>query len=159
MSAVVDPSTNVSRARLLTPLHSSILVVSFYLPPSQSITFLYKFVQGIASGSFGANVARLAGVPEPVLALAGARSAVFAQVCEDNGSPLEQQQEGVQRGKQPQPPQLAKASPSTAMTAQQRAKTMRNQALIRRLNAIVKQGTATRSSLVALQQAMRMALR
>lgn len=41
------------------------------------ILFLYKFVKGECPSSFGLNVARLAGLPESVLARAKDRSMVF----------------------------------------------------------------------------------
>lgn len=41
------------------------------------MTFLYRAVEGRAGGSFGLNVARLAGVPDPVLALAAQRAQAF----------------------------------------------------------------------------------
>mmetsp|Transcript_21826 Transcript_21826/g.85508 ORF Transcript_21826/g.85508 Transcript_21826/m.85508 type:complete len:171 (+) Transcript_21826:1-513(+) len=43
-------------------------------PRDQVVTFLYKVVQGMATKSYGLNVARLAGVADPVLAVAAAQS-------------------------------------------------------------------------------------
>lgn len=37
---------------------------------TQDVTFLYKLVPGVSSSSFGMNVARLAGVPAPLVASA-----------------------------------------------------------------------------------------
>lgn len=34
---------------------------------TESVTFLYKLVEGVCPDSFGINVARLAGIPEPIL--------------------------------------------------------------------------------------------
>ncbi|CAI5470625.1 unnamed protein product [Closterium sp. Yama58-4] len=43
--------------------------------PDQQVTFLYKLVRGVASRSFGLNVARLAQVPESVVQQAAAKAA------------------------------------------------------------------------------------
>jgi DNA mismatch repair protein MSH6 len=43
------------------------------------LVFLYKLVQGVAASSFGTHVARLAGVPEPVVVRADAVSADFVR--------------------------------------------------------------------------------
>jgi DNA mismatch repair protein MSH6 len=43
------------------------------------LVFLYKLVKGIATSSFGTHVARLAGVPEPVVERADAVSADFVR--------------------------------------------------------------------------------
>ena len=41
------------------------------------VIFLYKFVRGESPGSFGMNVARLAGLPAKVIECAKMRSQVF----------------------------------------------------------------------------------
>ena len=49
----------------------------------QDVTFLYKFAPGVAASSFGINVARLAGVPGPVIGRAKALAGRFQQVLTD----------------------------------------------------------------------------
>ena len=49
----------------------------------QDVTFLYKFAPGVAASSFGINVARLAGVPGPVIGRAKALAGRFQQVLAD----------------------------------------------------------------------------
>ena len=44
---------------------------------TDQVVFLYKFIRGECPSSFGLNVARLAGLPEGVLARAKERSTVF----------------------------------------------------------------------------------
>ena len=41
---------------------------------TRAVTFLYKFAKGACNRSHGVNVARLAGLPEPLLELAAAKS-------------------------------------------------------------------------------------
>ena len=43
-------------------------------PPAQNVTFLYKIAPGCSPSSFGMNVARLAGIPQPVIDKAATRS-------------------------------------------------------------------------------------
>ena len=43
-------------------------------PPGCTIAFLYKLVRGAAARSYGLNVARLAGMPQPVLRIAAVKS-------------------------------------------------------------------------------------
>ena len=44
-----------------------------------SITFLYKLENGVADRSFGLNVAKLAGLPPPVLAMAAEKARGMAK--------------------------------------------------------------------------------
>ena len=41
---------------------------------TRAVTFLYKFAKGASARSHGVHVARLAGLPEPLLVLAAAKS-------------------------------------------------------------------------------------
>jgi DNA mismatch repair protein MSH3 len=47
----------------------------------KEITFLYKVTRGLATRSYGLNVARLAGLPDPVIAEAGERSRGLEERC------------------------------------------------------------------------------
>ena len=47
------------------------------------VTFLYQFAKGASNRSHGVNVARLAGLPEPVLDKAAEKSAELEQVLDD----------------------------------------------------------------------------
>jgi DNA mismatch repair protein MSH3 len=49
-------------------------------PQSQKITFLFKAVQGAAKSSYGLNVARLVGLDDAFLRLAGAKSILMENV-------------------------------------------------------------------------------
>lgn len=53
---------------------------------AMDITFLYRFEPGIASGSFGVNVAHLAAVPPAVLRRAVTVSRIFEEACADDGN-------------------------------------------------------------------------
>ncbi len=48
-----------------------------YNENTEEIGFLYKFIEGVASGSFGVNVARMAGVPREVLEVAKERAGMM----------------------------------------------------------------------------------
>lgn len=48
----------------------------------ETITFLYKFVEGACPKSYGFNAARLAGLPEGVIALARSKAREFERSSE-----------------------------------------------------------------------------
>ena len=50
---------------------------------SRAVTFLYKFARGACHRSHGVNVARLAGLPEPLLELAATKSAELEAALEE----------------------------------------------------------------------------
>jgi len=60
----------------------------------RDITFLYQLAAGSAPRSFGINVARLARLPEAVLALAARKSAAFEAFCEGSSDSEETCQSG-----------------------------------------------------------------
>lgn len=53
----------------------------------QSITFLYKLVPGVASSSFGLNVAVLAGLPPYIVSRAEAIASRFSSCFDETLSP------------------------------------------------------------------------
>lgn len=53
---------------------------------SEEVTFLYKLSPGACPKSYGVNVARLAGMPEPILQRAGVRSAELELLFEQSGN-------------------------------------------------------------------------
>lgn len=57
----------------IAPFHMAALVDE----ASQNVTFLFKFRPGLCPKSYGMNVARLAGLPEPVIAKAREKSEEF----------------------------------------------------------------------------------
>lgn len=66
-----------------------IFQISNVLPPPQ-VTFLYKLVDGSCPKSYGTNVARLAGLPEPVVLRAAEFAAMLeARELEGKAPPLE----------------------------------------------------------------------
>jgi DNA mismatch repair protein MSH6 len=48
-------------------------------PGRDDVTFLYKLIPGVCPKSYGMHVARLAGMPEPVVALATCKADEFEQ--------------------------------------------------------------------------------
>ena len=47
---------------------------------SESLTFLYQLVEGVAGRSYGLNVARLAGIPDDIIHLAAAKSRMLEDI-------------------------------------------------------------------------------
>ena len=46
----------------------------------QEVTFLYKLESGPTESSFGLNVAKMAGIPEPILTMATKLAAEFEEI-------------------------------------------------------------------------------
>ena len=81
MFAVLNYLSTTKHCRMLFSTHYNFIIQSFLHHPTistgymsylldsntESVTFLYKLVEGVCPDSFGINVARLAGIPEPLL--------------------------------------------------------------------------------------------
>lgn len=82
--AVLSYLSQEKHCRMLFSTHYNFIIQSFLHHPSistgymsyllekkedeeESVTFLYKLVEGVCPDSFGINVARLANIPEPIL--------------------------------------------------------------------------------------------
>ena len=84
MSPLSSPSSGLAVAKGgALPMHMSCRVDDDGSSPESTprVTFLYKLVRGACPKSYGTNVARLAGLPEPVVA----RAAALAAELEEEG--------------------------------------------------------------------------
>lgn len=88
--AVMNYIVNTVHCRTLFSTHYHMLInefrsvkgvsnfhMAFKATDSDTVVFLYKFIQGDCPQSFGLNVARLAGLPQGVIARAKAKSKEF----------------------------------------------------------------------------------
>lgn len=66
----------------VTNLHMGFTEDTGIVDGKRNITFLYKLTEGIASGSYGIECARLAGVPEPLLEAAASRAEEMKRIVE-----------------------------------------------------------------------------
>ena len=66
----------------VTNLHMGFSEETGIVDGKRTITFLYQLTDGIASGSFGIECARLAGVPEPLLEAAAKKGEEMRRIVE-----------------------------------------------------------------------------